>query len=235
MPARLRSLEKGHWHGHHSAGARGDGSHRHRAAGRLVCKTTTPADRKPLLRRAVKTVIVAQQRQRGKGWFAINWQSGARTVHDIARLRVSYRAHGSAERLQARLCQLHADRRPDAQGAALLNAEGSRTSSGQPCQGQNVWYRRQLWGMPSEPADAMTSDHLRWSDGSYTVRGGGAGGWGEHGHSPSLADTGTPRGDTPWTGQAVADDTDGQIQAFRVQVSRAPASPSIRRRNANGS
>ena len=96
-------------------------------------ETTTPADRKPLLRRAVKTVIVAQQRQRGKGWFAINWQSGARTVHDIARLRVSYRAHGSAERLQARLCQLHADRRPDAQGAALLNAKGYRTSSGQPC------------------------------------------------------------------------------------------------------
>jgi hypothetical protein len=134
-------------------------------------ETTTPADRKHLLRLVVKAVIVDQRRQRGKVWFAINWQSGARTVHDIDRLRVSYREHGSAERLQARLCQLHAERRTDAQVAAVLNAEGYRTSSGQPFRGKNVWYLRQLWGLPSEQTYEMTSDGLRWSDGRYTVRG----------------------------------------------------------------
>jgi hypothetical protein len=86
-------------------------------------ETTTPADRKHLLRLVVKAVIVDQPRQRGKVWLAINWQSGARTVHEIDRLRVSDRAHGSAERLQARLGQLHAERRTDAQVAALLHAE----------------------------------------------------------------------------------------------------------------
>jgi hypothetical protein len=92
-------------------------------------------------------------------------------VPAIDRLRVSYREHGSAERLQARLGQLHADRRTDVQVAAVLNAEGYRTSSGQPFRGKNVWYLRQLWGLPSEQTDEMTSDGLRWSDGSYTVRG----------------------------------------------------------------
>ena len=199
-------------------------------------ETTTPADRKHLLRLVVKTVIVDQQRQRGKVWFAINWQSGARTVHDIDRLRVSYRAHGSAERLQARLCQLHAERRTDAQVAAILNAEGYRTSRGQPFRGKNVWYLRQLWSMPSEQADAMTSDRLRWSDGSYTVRGVvqavGVSKATVHRWLTQGRIEGTHRGPGKLWRMKL---TDGQIHALRVQVSCAPAYPSIRRRNDHGS
>ena len=67
--------------------------------------------------------------------------------------------------------QLHADQRTDAQIAATLHAEGYRTPSGRRFRGKNVWYLRQLWGMPGEQASEMTSDGLRWADGSYTVRG----------------------------------------------------------------
>jgi len=134
-------------------------------------QTTTPADRKHLLRLVVKAVLVDQKRQRGKLWLQINWQSGARTVHDIDRLRVSYQAYSGSDRLQERLCQLHAERQTDAQIAAALNVEGYRTPSGRQFRGKNVWYLRQLWGMPGERASEMTADGLRWANGSYTVRG----------------------------------------------------------------
>src|SRR5262249_195401 len=118
-------------------------------------QTTTPADRKPLLRLVVKAVLVDQKRQRGKLWGQINWQSGARTVHDIDRLQVSYPAYSGRDRLQERLCQLHAARQTDAQRAAALNAEGYCTPSGRRFRGKNVWYLRQLWSMPGERASEM--------------------------------------------------------------------------------
>jgi hypothetical protein len=71
-------------------------------------ETTTPADRKHLLRLVINAVLVDQKRQRGKVWLQIHWQSGARTVHDIDRLRVSYQEYSGGDRLQARLYQLHA-------------------------------------------------------------------------------------------------------------------------------
>ena len=90
--------------------------------------------------------------------------------------------------------------------------------------------------MPSEPADAMMSDRLRWSDGSYTVRGGvqavGVSTATVHRWLTPGRLEGTHRGPGKLWRMKLAD---GQIHALRVQVSRAPAYPSIRRRNANGS
>lgn len=186
-------------------------------------ETTTPADRKHLLRLVVKAVLVDQKRQRGKVWLQINWQSGARTVHDIDRLRVSYQEYSGGDRLQARLYQLHAARQTDAQVATALNAEGYRTPSGRPFRGKNIWYLRQLWGMPGEQTSEMTSDGLRWADGSYTVRGVGQAlgvpkstvhRWLQQGR---IAGTHLGPGRL-WRIKL----TDGQLHALRVQVSRAP-------------
>jgi excisionase family DNA binding protein len=198
-------------------------------------QTTTPADRKHLLRLVVKAVLVDQKRQRGKLWVQIHWQSGARTVHDIARLWVSYQAYSGSDRLQERLCQLHAERQTDAQMAATLNAEGYHTPSGRRFRGKNVWYLRQLWGMPGERASEMTSDGLRWANGSYTVRGLGQA-------------LGVPKSTVHrWLKQGRIEGahlapgrlwriqlTDAQIHALRGQVSRATRTPFICR-NDNGS
>jgi excisionase family DNA binding protein len=198
-------------------------------------QTTTPADRKHLLRLVVKAVLVDQKRQRGKLWVQINWQSGARTVHDIDRLRVSYQAYSGSDRLQERLCQLHAERQTDAQMAATLNAEGYRTPSGRRFRGKNVWYLRQLWGMPGERASEMTSDGLRWANGSYTVRGLGQA-------------LGVPKSTVHrWLKQGRIEGahlapgrlwriqlTDEQIHTLRGQVSRATRTPFLCR-NDNGS
>ena len=198
-------------------------------------QTTTPADRKHLLRLVVKAVLVDQKRQRGKLWLQINWQSGTRTVHDIDRLRVSYQAYSGSGRLQERLCQLHAERQTDAQMAAALNAEGFRTPSGRRFRGKNVWYLRQLWGMPGERASEMTSDGLRWADGSYTVRGLGQ----ALGVPKSTVHRWLKRGRIEGTHPAPGrlwriKLTDEQSHALRGQVSHTTRTPCIRR-NDNGS
>jgi DNA invertase Pin-like site-specific DNA recombinase len=134
-------------------------------------QTTPSADRKHLLRLVVKAVRVDQKRPPGKVCFEISWQGGARTIHEIDRLGVSYQDVSGRDRLQQRLGQLHAHRSSDAQVAQVLNAEGYRTAKGRAFRGKNVWYLRRLWGLSGEPAGAMTADGLRWSDNRYTVRG----------------------------------------------------------------
>src|SRR5256886_7883598 len=88
-------------------------------------ETTTNADRKHLLRFVVQEVIVDQKRLRGKVWLQINWQTGARSEHEIIRHAVSYRAHSAGERVQERIGQLHAQRQTDPQIAEVLNAEAN--------------------------------------------------------------------------------------------------------------
>jgi 16S rRNA C967 or C1407 C5-methylase (RsmB/RsmF family) len=67
--------------------------------------TTTHADRTYLLRLIVKDVIVDRKRVHGKVWFQINWQTGARSAHEIVREGVSSRDHVDGERVQARIRQ----------------------------------------------------------------------------------------------------------------------------------
>ena len=65
--------------------------------------TTTPADRKHLLRLVVKEVLLDQKRLRGKVWLQINWQTGASTIHEIRRHAVSYREHSEGDQVEARI------------------------------------------------------------------------------------------------------------------------------------
>ena len=133
--------------------------------------TTTPVDRKHLLRLVVKEVIVDQKRLRGKLWFQINWQTGASTVHEIVRHGVSYREYSDGEQVEQQIRQWHSAQKTDKQLAATLNAEGYRTTRGAPFRPQNVWYLRKRWGLLSAKSGDMTADRLRWNDGSYTLRG----------------------------------------------------------------
>lgn len=133
--------------------------------------TTPLAERKHLRRLVVKAVRVDQQCQPGKGCLASTWQSGARTVHELDRLGLTYQDVNGSARLKHRLHQLHAQRQSDAQVAQVLNAEGYRTAKGRPLRGKTVWYLRRLWGLSSKQTGEMTVDGRRWSDNRDTVRG----------------------------------------------------------------
>ena len=134
-------------------------------------ETTTNADRKHLLRFVVQEVIVDQKRLRGKVWLQINWQTGARSEHEIIRHAVSYRAHSAGERVQERIGQLHAQRQTDRQIAEVLNTEGYCTTYGQRFRPQNIWYLRGKWGLPNIKERGLQPDRLRWDDGAYTIAG----------------------------------------------------------------
>ena len=134
-------------------------------------ETTTNADRKHLLRLVVQEVIVDQKRLRGQVWLQINWQTGARSEHEIIRHAVSYREHSEGERVQERIGQLHAQRQTDRQIAEVLNTEGYCTTYGQRFRPQNIWYLRGKWGLPNIKERGLRPDRLRWDDGAYTIAG----------------------------------------------------------------
>jgi hypothetical protein len=55
--------------------------------------------------------------------------------------------------------------------AQRLNAEGLRTTYGQPFKYQNVNNLRLMLGIPSAKEEGLESNRLRWADGSYTISG----------------------------------------------------------------
>jgi DNA invertase Pin-like site-specific DNA recombinase len=133
--------------------------------------TTTMADRKHLLRLVVTEIIVDQRRLPGKLWFQINWQTGARSEHEIVRYGVSYHHYIDGERIEARIRQLYAARKTDKQIAATLNAEGYRTTRGGLFRPHTIWLLRKEWNLASVKVGDMAADGLRWRDGAYTIRG----------------------------------------------------------------
>ena len=133
--------------------------------------TTTMADRKHLLRLVIKEVIVDQRRLPGKLWFQINWQTGLSSAHDFVRYGVSYQDYVDGERIEARVRQLHAEKKTDQQIAATLNAEGYRTTRGGAFQTKNLCPLRKRWNLANVNTGDRSSDGLRWNDGTYTIRG----------------------------------------------------------------
>jgi len=124
-------------------------------------QTTTNTDRKYLLRLIVKQVIVDQKREQGKVWFQINWQTGACTQHIFTRTCISYREHGEAARIEQRVRELHANGVNDRLIAETLNAEGLRTTYGQPFKYQNVCDLRSTWGIQSAKEEGLEPDRPR--------------------------------------------------------------------------
>jgi hypothetical protein len=133
--------------------------------------TTTHADRKYLLRLIVRDVIVDRKRLHGKVWFQLNWQTGARSAHEIVLQGVSYRDHVDGERVQDRIRQLYAQLQNDRQIATVLNQAGALTTYGQPFKAQHIWYLRSKWALPNVKETGLRPDRLRWDDGAYTIHG----------------------------------------------------------------
>lgn len=129
------------------------------------------ANRKHLLRLVLKEVIADQRRLPGKLWFQLNWQTGASSVHEFVRYGVSYRHYIDGERIEARIRHLSAAHQTDKQIASTLNAEGYRTTRGGLFRPQTIWHLRKGWGLASIKMGEMTADGLRWTDGTYTIRG----------------------------------------------------------------
>lgn len=135
-------------------------------------QTTTPTDRKQILRLLIKEVILDQKRERGKVWFQINWQTGAITEHWLVRRVQAYSQHAYLEAIRQRISELIAEQKLDIEIVEILNNEGYQTARGLPFTSKNLWLVRQLLNLP---AVKPTGPHpLRWEDGAYSVEGAAA-------------------------------------------------------------
>ena len=111
--------------------------------------TTTPADRKRIVRLVVRDVILDRHRVPEKVWLQINWQTGACTEQWVQRRVSRYCDQAGVEMLRERLEALKAEGLTDEAIAGRLNAEGYTTSQGEAFKRGAVWYLRQRWGIAS--------------------------------------------------------------------------------------
>jgi len=131
--------------------------------------STTLADRKQILRLVIQEVIVDREREKGKVWFQINWQTGASSEHWFVRRVLSYDDHAELEALEQRVRELIAEQKKDGEIAEVLNAEGFRTARYQPFKSVTVYALRKRWGLPAVRMNGFYP--MRWEDGSYSVPG----------------------------------------------------------------
>jgi DNA invertase Pin-like site-specific DNA recombinase len=131
--------------------------------------TTTPIDRKSIVRLVIREVIVDQDRVQGKVWFQINWQTGARSEHWYTRRVLSYAAYADGARLEKRIRELHAQLKMDEEIASVLNAEGFRSAHRQPFTRQLIGMLRKQWGLITVVPQGSLPD--LWEDGSYSIMG----------------------------------------------------------------
>lgn len=131
--------------------------------------STTPEDRKHILRLIIKEVMVDQKQIPGKVCFRIHWQTGAVTEHIYMRRVRSYAEHADWEALQRRVRQLHSEQKMDDEIAVVLNKEGFLTTKLEPFNSNSVWLIRKHLDLP--PVIPTSSHPLRWEDGTYSVQG----------------------------------------------------------------
>ena len=131
--------------------------------------STTPADRKQIIRLLIQDVIVDQHREKGKVWFQINWQTGATSEHEYIRRVMGYADYADTKRLEQRIRQLHASEKMDEEIAEILNAEGFLTPHRQLFTSKLLWILRKKMGLASVIHQGFNPD--RWEDGTYSVEG----------------------------------------------------------------
>ncbi len=128
--------------------------------------TTTPAERKRLLRLVVREVLLDQHRGRGQVWVQINWQTGAQTEHWVTRRVHSYADYVDGAHLQQRVRELAGAACEDDEIAEALNLEGFRTARDRRFQGPLLWRLRQQWGIAKAvlpPSAAVAADARPYS------------------------------------------------------------------------
>jgi hypothetical protein len=134
--------------------------------------TTTPADRKQIVRLLIKEILVDARQAQGRIRFQLNWQTGAITHHWLTRSVNAYADHADQVQLMQRLEQLLAQEKFDQEIAAILNAEGFQSARARPFNGRMIGELRRLWHLsgakPTGPAP------LQWPDGTYSVTGAAA-------------------------------------------------------------
>ena len=127
--------------------------------------STTNSDKKEIIRLLISHVIVEQDREQGKVWFQINWQTGAISQHWYVRPVNTYDAHAYKDALQKRLHQLAAEHFSAREMADILNGEGFQTAHRKLFTPEIVNALRYRWGI------ASSYHHTeRWSDGSYSIK-----------------------------------------------------------------
>jgi DNA invertase Pin-like site-specific DNA recombinase len=131
--------------------------------------TTTNKDKKEIIRLLVSHVIVEQDREQGKVWFQINWQTGAISQHWFIRIVGNYDSHAYKDALQKRMHELAGDHLTAPEIAHVLNDEGFQTAKRKQFTPEIVNQLRYKWGIPSFYRHARSPD--RWPDGSYSVNG----------------------------------------------------------------
>ena len=133
--------------------------------------STTPADRKQLLRLVIQSVVVDAKAEPGRVRYRIVWQTGAVGEYAVRRNVQSYAEHPRREELESRVRALNAVRKTDDEIAAALNAEGFKTARGRRFSGNLVWLLRHQWRVPAIKGNGNEPSPLRWDDGTYSVEG----------------------------------------------------------------
>jgi DNA invertase Pin-like site-specific DNA recombinase len=136
--------------------------------------TTSAADRKRILRFIVHEVTLDQKRDRGQVWLKIVWKTGAVSEHRLQRRVHTYRDYIDLDRLRQRITQLNAACKMDKEIAATLNQEGFVAARGCKFKGENVWLLRKRWDIPTVKINGVSSNPMRWSDGSFSIQGAAA-------------------------------------------------------------
>jgi len=136
--------------------------------------TTSAAERKRILRFIVREVILDQKRDRGQVWLKITWQTGAISEHRLQRRVHTYRDYIDLDRLRQRITQLNAACKMDKEIAATLNQEGFVAARGCKFKGESVWLLRKRWDIPTVKINGVSSNPMRWHDGSFSIQGAAA-------------------------------------------------------------
>ena len=118
--------------------------------------STTPRDRKELLRTLVAEVIVTIHEEPRRAEVEIMWEGAARTQLTVALIRRGPERHRTAEDTVELVRQLAAHT-SDQHIAAILNKQGRRTGSGLPFTQPRVAYVRVKHGIPAAAPPAPDS------------------------------------------------------------------------------
>jgi excisionase family DNA binding protein len=112
--------------------------------------TTTPRDRKGLLRTLVGEVVVTIKQEPRRAEVEIVWEGGARSALQVPLVRRGAERNRTSEDTVELIRRLAAHT-ADHQIAAVLNKQGRRTGTGLPFNQARVKYLRQQHGIPAAP------------------------------------------------------------------------------------